>query len=310
MPTWFIGAIDNRPEHDDIDVDGCNIHVRTWGSRERPALVFVHGGAAHSGWWDHIAPLFSRTHRVIAPDLSGHGDSDARTTYHLHTWAREVLAAATSAGPSGRPTIVGHSMGGWVTATAAQHYGAQIDSIVVIDSPLRDHAPERARLRNYNRHPTGRRTKDEIVSRFVAVPAQETVLPYVERHIAAESVQKTRDGWFWKFDPAIFDAPLEDAIPADEETMERTLAEMPCRVGYLRCEAGLAPAWRGTDYPVHHATQRTLCGASRGRSPPDARPTTPTRGNFEGTSGDVVDHLTRSREFAYATTIVASVPPP
>ncbi|WP_413467594.1 alpha/beta fold hydrolase [Mycobacterium sp. RTGN3] len=99
--------------------------------------MLVHGGAAHSGWWDHIAPFFAQTHRVIAPDLSGHGDSGTRTTYHLHTWAREVLAASTAAGPSGRPTIVGHSMGGWITSTAAENYGEQIDSIVVIDSPLR-----------------------------------------------------------------------------------------------------------------------------------------------------------------------------
>jgi len=241
VPSWFAAALDQKAEHSDIDVDGCRIHLRTWGRREQPPLVLVHGGAAHSGWWDHIAPFFSQTHRVIAPDLSGHGDSGTRTTYHLHTWAREVVEAATAAGPSARPTIVGHSMGGLVTSTAAEDYGEQIDSIVVIDSPLRDDAPEEARLRNRKKRATGYQSKADILARFTPVPAQQTVLPYVARHIAAESVRRTLKGWFWKFDPAIFGAPLLDETPAEQETMERTLAELPCRVGYMRCEAGLVP---------------------------------------------------------------------
>jgi pimeloyl-ACP methyl ester carboxylesterase len=151
------------------------------------------------------------------------------------------MEVAAAAGASGRPIIVGHSLGGWVTATAARHYGNQINSILVIDSPLHDRAPEEARLRN--RKHTPYRTKNEILERFTAVPSQEVILPYIRQHIAAESVRKTAGGWTWKFDPAIFGGQLLDPTPADEEMLEDLLAEMPCRIGYLRCEAGLvAPA--------------------------------------------------------------------
>jgi pimeloyl-ACP methyl ester carboxylesterase len=240
-PSWLTAALNQRPDRSDIEVDGCRIHLRAWGRREQPPLVFVHGGGAHSGWWDHIAPFFSGTHRVIALDLSGHGDSGTRTTYHPDTWAREVLAAATVAGPSGRPTIVGHSMGGQIASRAAHHYGEQIDSIVVIDAPLLDHAPEEARMRNRKQRANGYRSKDEILARFRPVPSQELVLPDVAHHIAVESVRKTPQGWIWKFDPAVFGAPLLDETPAEQEAMERTLAEIPCRVGYIRCETGLVP---------------------------------------------------------------------
>ena len=239
-PSWFTAALESGPEHVDVDVDGCRIHVRAWGDTALPPLVLVHGGGAHSGWWDHIAPFLSRTHRVIAPDLSGHGDSEPRTAYHLATWAREVVAVAAATGASGQPTIVGHSMGGWVTATAANHYGTQIDSIVVIDSPLRDRAPEAQRLRN--RTHRCYRTRDEIVARFTAVPAQQVILPYVKTHIAAESVRKTVGGWVWKFDPTIFGGDLLDQqTPAEQEILEDMMAQMPCRIGYVRCEAGLVP---------------------------------------------------------------------
>jgi pimeloyl-ACP methyl ester carboxylesterase len=132
-------------------------------------------------------------------------------------------------------------MGGQIASRAAHHYGEQIDSIVVIDAPLLDHAPEEARMRNRKQRANGYRSKDEILARFRPVPSQELVLPDVAHHIAVESVRKTPQGWIWKFDPAVFGAPLLDETPAEQEAMERTLAEIPCRVGYIRCETGLVP---------------------------------------------------------------------
>jgi pimeloyl-ACP methyl ester carboxylesterase len=241
VPRWFAVALDKKPEHLYTEIDGCRIHVRAWGRREQSPLVFVHGGGAHSGWWDHIAPFFAESHRVIAPDLSGHGDSKTRATYDFSIWAREVIEAASVAGPSGRPTIVGHSMGGYVTARAAERYGRQIDSIAVIDTPMWDQVPEASRLRSRKQRATGFRSKDEILARFAPVPAQETTLPYVTDHIASESVRRTLTGWVWKFDAAIFDARLFDDQPAEQETMEQMLAELGCRLGYIRCAAGLVP---------------------------------------------------------------------
>jgi pimeloyl-ACP methyl ester carboxylesterase len=239
-PRWFTAALDQPPDHYDVDVRGCRIHLRAWGDVDLPPLVLVHGGAAHSGWWDHIAPYLSGTHRVIAPDLSGHGDSDHRRSYDLDTWAQEVLALPAAAGASQRPKIIGHSLGGWVTATAAERYGNQIDSIVVIDSPLRERAPEEARLRT--RKPrAGYRTRHDIVARFRVVPAQEVVLPYIADHIAHESVRRASIGWVWKFDPAIFAGRWDPETPIEQELLEDMMAQMPCRLGYVRCAAGLVP---------------------------------------------------------------------
>ena len=241
VPRWFAAALDHRPEHLDTEIDGCRLHVRAWGHREQPPLVLVHGGGAHSGWWDHIAPFFADSHRVIAPDLSGHGDSGTRAAYDLSMWAREVIAAASVGAQSGQPTIIGHSMGGFVTARAAEHYGRQIDSIAVIDTPMWDQVPEAPQLRSRKQHPRGYRSKGEILARFTPVPAQETVLAYVANHIAAESARRTLTGWSWKFDPTIFAAPLFGDQPAEQETMEQMLIELPCRIAYIRCGAGLVP---------------------------------------------------------------------
>ena len=239
-PEWFTSAVARKPDHTKVEVEGCRIHLRVWGAPENPPLVLVHGGAAHSGWWDHIAPLLATTHRVVAPDLSGHGDSGTRDSYDLRLWACEVMAAAEAVS-SGHPIIVGHSLGGWITATAASEFGDQINSILVIDSPLRDRAPEERMLRGRSRSPKGYRSKAEIINRFRLVPAQDGMLPYVAAHIAEESVRRSLKGWVWKFDPAVFGGHLIEQSPAEQEILEDMLSQMPCRVGYLRCEKGLVP---------------------------------------------------------------------
>ena len=239
-PAWFANALEHTPEHSTVEVQGCPIHLRSWGDPDNPPLVFVHGGGAHSGWWDHIAPFFAATHRVLALDLSGHGDSGTRTEYAFATWAHEVLAVSDSF--SARPTIVGHSMGGWVAATAAIRYGTQIDSIVVVDSPLRDRAPEEVRLRKRRRDNGGYHSEEEILARFRAVPKQDVTLPYIRDHIARESVRHNETGWVWKFDPDIFGGRLLDEAPDDEEILEQVLAGIPCRIGYVRCADGVVPA--------------------------------------------------------------------
>jgi pimeloyl-ACP methyl ester carboxylesterase len=67
------------------------------------------------------------------------------------------------------------------------------------------------------------------------------VLPYVGHHVADESVRRTLKGWIWKFDRTTFDAAWLDAPPAEPETIARTMAELPCRVGYIRCGTGVVP---------------------------------------------------------------------
>lgn len=241
-PAWFVAAINRTPQRFHIEVEGCRIHARGWGSRSLPPLVLVHDSGAHSGWWDHIAPYLSATHCVIAPDLSGHGDSETRSVYDLRTWAREVCATPAAIGASGQLTIVGHGLGGWVAESAAQCYGADLDSIVVIDSPLRGQGDSHPGLFEHRENTPARfRTRSEIVASFVPLRAQPAVLPYVAHYIASSSVCRTHSGWAWKFDPATFDTGLLDRPLTDDEVLENILAEIPCRVGFLRSEFGLVP---------------------------------------------------------------------
>ncbi|HEY1974318.1 MAG TPA: alpha/beta hydrolase [Pseudonocardia sp.] len=231
-PRWFVDALAQAPEHREFELEGCSVHLRCWGRPDRPGLVLVHGGSAHSGWWDHIAPFFAEEHRVVALDLSGHGDSGHRTAYPMELWATEVIAAAEYGGVDGPPTVVGHSMGGWVTATVGARHSDRVDGIAVIDSPLNDQPPEEEVLLKRRRPTRVYPDFEQIMSRFAMLPPSHAQLPYVHRHIAEESVRRVDGGWTWKFDPMSFGRrlPLRDMLP-----------ELRCRAAFIRSEFGLVP---------------------------------------------------------------------
>ena len=131
--AWFRRALAAAPPHRDVEVEGARVHYRAWGEPGRPGLVLIHGGAAHSGWWDHVAPQLT-SHRVVAIDLSGHGDSDRREIYDMHLWAREIVAVA-AAERLDRPVGVGHSIGGWAAVTTGVEHGDAVAAVAYIDSP-------------------------------------------------------------------------------------------------------------------------------------------------------------------------------
>lgn len=234
-PGWFLRALAATPEHHDLDVEGARIHYRAWGDPRRPGLVLIHGGAAHSGWWDHVAPLLT-SHRVVAPDLSGHGDSGRREVYDMHQWAREIVRVTQAEGLD-RPVVVGHSMGGWVAVTTGVEQSEAVSAVAYIDSPLNDQPPEESRLRERQRPRRVYPSIDEAMSRFRTLPPQDVLLPYVRQHVARESLRPVEGGWTWKFDPSFFGNRL---------LLRELLPQLACPVALFRCEHGLvSPAMAG-----------------------------------------------------------------
>ncbi len=233
-PAWFRRALSDVPAHGEVKVESARIHYLQWGGRGRPGIVFVHGGAAHAHWWSFIAPLFTHEYSVAALDLSGHGDSDRRPEYPRDLWAREVIAVAEDAGFDGPPIVVGHSMGGFVTITAAVEFGDQLAGAVVLDSPVRRPDPEEvegARGKAF-RNPKVYPDVETALRHFRTVPDQPTSLPYVMDHIGRESLKAVEDGFTWKFDPVIFQRTTPRAT-------HEVLPKVRSRLALFRAEHGL-----------------------------------------------------------------------
>lgn len=236
-PGWFHRAVAVPFEDGEVEVDDCAVHYLAWGEAGRRGLIFVHGGGAHAHWWTPVAAAFAPAYRVVAIDLSGHGDSGHRPSYAPEQWADEVVAVAGDAGIDGLPVVVGHSMGGFVTIVTAARRGDRLAGVIVCDSPVAEEDPEISayRLREAFGHPRTYVTVEDAVAHFRTVPSQDHYLGYVIDFVARHSLRAAPGGWQWKFDRRIFEqfgsGVRSIAVPY--------LGEVRCRLALLRSEQGL-----------------------------------------------------------------------
>lgn len=229
-PRWFSDALADEPRVSSVEVDGVPVNVLEWGDKEKPGLIFVHGGAAHARWWSHLAPKFSHNYHVAALDLSGHGDSGRRDRYSHSMWAQEIVTVCEAVGFAGPPVIVGHSLGGLVAIQTAATHGELFAGAVIVDSPVRRPDPESeegTRGRAF-RAPGTYSDLETALTHFHLIPPQPDPEPWTLDHVARHSLRETDAGWSWKFDPNLFTHTMI--------AMHEQLASVKCRVAVLRGE--------------------------------------------------------------------------
>jgi pimeloyl-ACP methyl ester carboxylesterase len=195
---WLTAQWAHRAIAFTVEVEGARLAGHTWNAdaTHLPGLVLVHGFRAHSHWWDHIAPSFLDTHRVVAFDLSGMGDSTHRPDYARSQHGREIIAVAEACNIA-QPVVVAHSYGGLVAMVAARARPDAFGRLIAIDSAI-PFAGARHLIREQPRrlYPD----RESAISRFRLIPASPFVDRLLARHVAAHAVRESAQGWCWKFD--------------------------------------------------------------------------------------------------------------
>lgn len=104
--------------------DGARLEVRVAGPDGTPPVVLLHGWAQSSRVWEPVrrGPL-GRTHRLLMPDLRGHGESEVAEAGYDDpaTWAADVAAVLRQVGEPA--VLVGWSYGGLVLADYLREFG-------------------------------------------------------------------------------------------------------------------------------------------------------------------------------------------
>ncbi len=113
---------------------GDNLSViDLWPEGATRAIVFVHGYAGCAETWEHQLNYFSKTYRVVAPDLRGHGQSDAPyTKYTMPEMVADLYAISQHLGLPEVFTLIGHSFGGSICAEYANAHPEQLERLVLI----------------------------------------------------------------------------------------------------------------------------------------------------------------------------------
>ena len=160
MPTRrqeLAWAIENgllRPGPDDTYADGDDSTWRTidWPSMTRrvrvlgrevnvvdtggsgPPMVFVHGlGGRWQNWLLNI-PAFMDTHRCIALDLPGFGESEMPAEeISIRGYAKVLDALLVELGVDSA-VLVGNSMGGFISAELAISFSTRVERLVLVSA--------------------------------------------------------------------------------------------------------------------------------------------------------------------------------
>jgi len=115
-----------------VELHGHPVIYRTVGSG--PPVVLIHGMVNSSRHWEEVALGLADSHRVVAPDLIGHGDSATpRGDYSLGAHAASIRDLLAVIGIE-RSTIVGHSLGGGVAMQYIYQFPDRVERLVLISS--------------------------------------------------------------------------------------------------------------------------------------------------------------------------------
>lgn len=113
-----------------------------------PCIVFLHGFPLNKSMWQPQLELFARTHRVIAPDLRGHGDSTVtQGVVTMRQMADDVAKLLEALDMHGPVTLCGLSMGGYVAWEFWRHYSARLARLILCDTRAAADTQEVARGR-------------------------------------------------------------------------------------------------------------------------------------------------------------------
>jgi pimeloyl-ACP methyl ester carboxylesterase len=121
-----------QPTRRTVTIHGHELSYLDSGSG--PVVLFIHGILGSHRNWAHLVDRMHDRHRVIVPDLFGHGESakphgDYSLGAHAATM-RDLLARLEI----DRVTLVGHSLGGGIAMEFYYLFPEQVDRLVLVAS--------------------------------------------------------------------------------------------------------------------------------------------------------------------------------
>jgi pimeloyl-ACP methyl ester carboxylesterase len=146
-----------------------------------PVVLFVHGICGSQRQWAHLVDRLDEDHRVLVPDLFGHGQSAKPVgDYSVGAHAGTLRDLLDRLGVD-RVTLVGHSLGGGIAMIFAYLFPERVDRLVLVASG-------------------GLGREVSPLLRAATLPAAELVLPvlasgWIRDRVSAAGRTVSRLGW-------------------------------------------------------------------------------------------------------------------
>lgn len=108
-------------------------HYRTWGERQSPALLLLHGFTGSHASWETLASRLQHHRFVIAPDLPGHGKTQTPNNpadLSLASTANRLALLFDHLSIS-KAAVLGYSMGGRLALHLALQNGSRVSRLAL-----------------------------------------------------------------------------------------------------------------------------------------------------------------------------------
>ena len=109
------------------------LHIADSGVGEK-CVVLLHGYLESMYVWDDFTSLLTPSVRVITVDIPGHGISEVKGEVHTMEMVADVLHEMLNSLGIEKVTMVGHSMGGYVSLAFCARYPEQLEGLVLLSS--------------------------------------------------------------------------------------------------------------------------------------------------------------------------------
>ena len=220
------------PRHHHAVLGNRRFHYVEWGERDRPPLLFLHGGNQSARTWDAVCLTLADRYHCVALDQRGHGESEWSYEGHYEPahHADDIAALVAHLGWT-RFVLIGMSMGCINGLTYAARQPDSLTGFVAVDA-----GPFITM--------DGGRAIADFVQGNLAHPSLEGFVeaarrfnpkrrPELLRHSLTHTVRQQADGnWSWKADRRF---KLDfDRMAANLRTLEDAAPSLACPALVMR----------------------------------------------------------------------------
>jgi pimeloyl-ACP methyl ester carboxylesterase len=104
------------------------------GGRGR-TVVLLHGSGSQAGDWHGVVPALARRYHLLVLDLPGHGESGPpEGALPVGDLAASLGALLDARSPGQPATLIGNSLGGWVSLLYASRHPERVERVIGISS--------------------------------------------------------------------------------------------------------------------------------------------------------------------------------
>jgi len=234
------------PTERDVVTGGIRLHYLDWGNSDRPALLFLHGGALTAHTWDLVSLALRGDFHCVALDLRGHGDSEWSPTleYGPDAHARDIGGVIEQLELRG-PVLVGQSLGGLSAMTYAARAAEEPAGIAMVDVGPKVQSTGVKRVADFVMGDPGHGSVEDFVDRAHAFnPRRDPRLlrysllhnlrPIADTAARTEETVRSQGSWTWKYDRRSLTPDYLESVKGELERLGDIARTVTCPVLVVR----------------------------------------------------------------------------